>query len=413
MTASVTDPVGQGQLYPQFSLAERDRRWKLVRALMAGADLPVIVVPNNTAHSTDFQSSARWLSHVGGGGDTEVAVTFPVEGEPSACVNRAHTDWAAPVQYWTTKLYNTRRDTVTGVIEHLKEIGAGKGRIGICGLGAGTRTPGGTVWHGFYSRIRETFPDAELVDATPILAEARYQKSEEEIAALQKSIDIIEKGVEAKVAAARPGALDWHVWAEVQAALLRNGSEIPVHCNWVSGPNAVHTRTRPTWRRLETGDLIVNEIEASWIGYRAQQVQPVFVQKVDPVHAELIKVQGEIYARLLEILKPGVTVGELAERTRAFVADAVPAKGPAAGAVGRLNMHGRGQGDDGPLITPSQSRPEQLAVALKENMAFIFKPAVLTADGAHEAVWGDTIIITPKGGRRLGSRPHGHLVSGL
>ncbi|MQA66217.1 MAG: M24 family metallopeptidase [Alphaproteobacteria bacterium] len=413
MTASVTDPIGQGQLYPQFSLAERDRRWKLVRSLMAKEDLPVIVVPNNTGHSTDFQASARWLSHVGGGGDTEVAVTFPLEGEPSACANRANTDWSAPVQHWTTKLYNTRRNTVSGVIEHLRELKTDRGKVGVVGLGAGTRTPMGTILQGFYTQMRDAFPNAQFVDATHILEEARYQKSEEEVAALQKSIDIIEKGIEAKVAAARPGVVDWHIWAAVQSALLMNGSEIPVHCNWVCGPNAKHTRTRATFRKIEKGDLIINEIEASWIGYRAQQVQPVFVQEVDPVHAELIKVQGEVYARLLEILRPGVTVGEMAEKTKEITARALPAKGPAAGARGRLNMHGRGQGDDGPLITPGQVRPEQLARPLRENMAFIFKPAVITADEKYESVWGDTIIITPKGGRRLGSRPHGHLVSGL
>jgi hypothetical protein len=103
----------------------------------------------------------------------------------------------------------------------------------------------------------------------------------------------------------------------------------------------------------------------------------------------------------------------MAEKTKEITARALPAKGPAAGARGRLNMHGRGQGDDGPLITPGQVRPDQLARQLRENMAFIFKPAVITADEKYESVWGDTIIITPKGGRRLGSRPHGHLVSGL
>jgi len=411
MTQTVTAPARQGQLYPEFSLAERDRRWAALRALMAKEGLPVIVVPNNTSHSTDFQASARYLTHVGGGGDTEVACVFPLEGEVTACVNRADTDWSAPVQHWTTNLRNTGRNPASGCVERLRELGAGNGRIGVVGLGPGTRTPMGTILHGFYTQLREAFPDAEFVDATRIVNEVRYVKSAEEIAALQKSIDIIEKGIEAKVAAAGPGAVDWEVWAAVMCALFRNGSEMPVHCNWVSGPNVRHTRTRPTLRRLERGDLIVNEIEASWIGYRSQQVQPVFVEVIHPVHAELIKVQGEVYHRLLEILKPGITVGEMAERTKEFVAAAVPAKGPAAGARGRLNMHGRGAGDDGPLVTPSQIRPEQLAVALKENMAFIFKPGVISADGNCECVWGDTIVITADGGRRLGSRPHGHLVS--
>ena len=35
--------------------------------------------------------------------------------------------------------------------------------------GGGTRTPEGTISHGFWVQLRETFPDAEIVDATPIL----------------------------------------------------------------------------------------------------------------------------------------------------------------------------------------------------------------------------------------------------
>ena len=125
----------------------------------------------------------------------------------------------------------------------------------------------------------------------------------------------------------------------------------------------------------------------------------------------MIKVQRDVYNALMERLKPGVTVGELASLTEQFCAKMRPTSGPAAGCTALLNMHGRGQGDDGPLITPSQRRPEQLAVALKENMAFIFKPSVISADGACDCLFGDTIIITDKGGKRLGSRPHGHIVS--
>ena len=99
-------------------------------------------------------------------------------------------------------------------------------------------------------------------------------------------------------------------------AMTRNGSELPIHCFWVSGKNPKRTLTRPSMRLLERGDVIINEIEASWIGYRAQGVQPVFVEVIDPVQAELIKVQREIFNRVVESLKPGVTVGELAELTK-------------------------------------------------------------------------------------------------
>jgi Xaa-Pro aminopeptidase len=163
-------------------------------------------------------------------------------------------------------------------------------------------------------------------------------------------------------------------------------------------------------RILERGDLIINEVEASWIGYRSQGVQPVFVEVADPMHLELIKVQREVFNRVLENLKPGITVRELAEVTESTGKRAAPASGRAAGATGQLTMHGRGAGDDGPIITSHAKSPQQLAVALRENMVFIFKPAAIATDGSI-CTWGDTVVVTQNGGRRLGKRPHDLAVS--
>jgi Xaa-Pro dipeptidase len=383
--------------YPRFSLAERDRRWAEIRARMRAAKLDVIVVPNNTGHSTDFQSNARYLTHVGGGGDADIATT-------------AKARWPV-VQDWTSDLREARRRYGKIAVERLKELKIDKGRIGVTGLGTGTRTPEGTISHGFYTALRENFANAELVDATSILTETRYVKSDEEVGVLTKSIEIVEKGVEAKIAAAKPGATDWQVWAAAMAAMLHNGSELPVHCNWVSGKNPVRTLTRPSMRTLERGDMIINELEASWIGYRAQAVQPVFVGAIDPVHQELFKVQKEVFDEVLQLLKPGITVRELAEKTEAIGRRAAPASGAAAGAKTKLTMHGRGAGDDGPIITNHARDPEQLGVALKENMVFICKPSAEKPDGSAICTWGDTVVVTKQGGRRLGKRPHALAVS--
>ncbi len=393
--------------YPRFSLEERDRRWAAVRAKMAEANLDVIVCPNNTGHSTDFQANCRYLSHVGGGGDADIAVVFPLEGEVTAIATSAAPRWPT-VQEWTTDVREARRNYGRVAVERLKELGVEHGRIGITGLGdeAGTRTPEGTIGYGFWKQIREGFPEAELVDATTLLTKVRYVKSAEEVDALQKSMDIVEMGIEAKIAAARVGVLDWEVWAAAQYGMMRNGSEIPVHCNWVSGNNPVRTLTRPSWRRLERGDMIVNELEANWMGYRAQAVQPVFVEVVDPVHAELIKVQREVFEVVRAELKPGISVRELSELAADAGRKAVPSSGPAAGALTKLTLHGRGAGDDGPIITSHARDPEHLSVLMEENMVLIFKPAAETPGGTHICTWGDTVVVTPDGGRRMGKRPH-------
>jgi Xaa-Pro aminopeptidase len=398
--------------YPRFSIAERDRRWKAVRAKMAGHNIDVIVTPQNTGHSMDFQANTRYLTHCGGGGDADIAAVFPLNGEVTAIATSANPRWTT-TQEWTTDVREARRSYGTIIVERLRELAVDHGRIGITGLGEveGTRTPEGTILHGTYKKIREAFPRAEIVDATPILTEVRYIKSPEEIDVLTKSMEIIELAYQAEIEAARPGVKDWDVWAATQYALMRNGSEMPVHCNWISGKNVRRTLTRPSMRVLERGDLIINEIEASWIGYRSQGVQPVFVGDADPLHQELIKVQREIFNRVLENLKPGVTVKELAELTIKAAAAAAPKSGPAAGARGSLNMHGRGAGDDGPIITAHAKSPHQLATQLQENMIFICKPSALSADGQSLCTWGDTVKITPQGGKRLGKRPHDLAVS--
>lgn len=398
--------------YPRFSLAERDRRWKAVRELMRQQRIDVIVAPQNTGHSMDYQANTRYLTHCGGGGDSDIAAVFPLEGEVTAIATSAAPRWPT-VQDWTRDIREARRNYGRVIVERLKELKVERGRIGITGLGEveGTRTPEGTILYGTWKQIREAFLSAELVDATSILTEVRYVKSQEEIEALTKSMEIVELGYQAEIAAAKPGVKDWEVWAETQCAFMRNGSEMPVHCNWVSGKNPKRTLTRPSMRVLERGDLIINEIEASWIGYRAQGVQPVFVEVADPAHQELIKVQREVFNRACERLKPGITVGELAELTRRAGAEAAPKSGPAAGARAELTMHGRGAGDDGPIITSHARSPRQLAVALRENIVFICKPSAISADGNSICTWGDTVVVTPHGGRRLGKRAHGLAVS--
>jgi Xaa-Pro aminopeptidase len=400
--------------YPRFSLAERDRRWAAVRKLMAARGIDVIVAPQNTGHSMDFQADARYLTHCGGGGDADIAAVFPLDGDVTAIATSAVPRWTPRVQNWTVDVREARRDYGKQIVGRIRELGLKKPRIGITGLGeiGGTRSPEGLIIHGTWQRIRDAFPDSELVDATDILMTVRDVKSEEEVACLTKAVQIIEKGYEAEIAAARSGAVDWEVWAATQYGLLKNGSEAPIHCNWISGPNVVRTLTRPTFRVLERGDLIINELEACWIGYQAQGVQPVFVEEANPIHVELIKIQRDVFNQVLAATKPGSTLGQLSQIADGAVAAAMPRSGPVAGAKARLTMHGKGAGDDGPIITSAARDPRHLTYELKENMTFTFKPSVSTADGSSICTWGDTVVVTPRGGRRLGTRPHDLAISG-
>src|SRR4026207_391032 len=195
--------------YPRFSTAERDRRWKAVRALMTAQNLDVIVTPQNSGHSADYQANTRYLPHCGGG-EPDLAAVFPLEDEVTAIATSAAPRWPT-VQDWVTDVREARGNYGRAIVERLKELNLERGRIGITGLGEveGTRTPEGTIFYGTWRQIREAFPHAELIDVTAIPDEGRYVKSQEEIDALAKSAEINELAIQGEIEAAKVGAQGW------------------------------------------------------------------------------------------------------------------------------------------------------------------------------------------------------------
>ena len=78
--------------YPRFSIAERDRRWAAVRALMRAQNHDVIVTPQNSGHSADYQANTRYLTHCGGR-EPDLASVFPLEGKVTAIATSAAPRW--------------------------------------------------------------------------------------------------------------------------------------------------------------------------------------------------------------------------------------------------------------------------------------------------------------------------------
>ncbi|MFI5270244.1 MAG: hypothetical protein ACHQ7M_22930, partial [Chloroflexota bacterium] len=65
-------------------------------------------------------------------------------------------------------------------------------------------------------------------------------------------------------------------------------------------------------------------------------------------------------------------------------------------------MHGRGLGDDSPLFTPSSG--DDTGWVLEENAVFMVKPLIMTEGRRRSVCLGDSVVCTPNGARRLGSR---------
>lgn len=402
--------------YRRFSLAERDRRWAALRRLMQRDGVAAIVAPQNPGNSTDWQSDARYISHCGGGADASIAAVIPLEGDVTVVATSAAERWGPSIQSWVSDVREANRRYGQVVGERLRELGLTNERIGLAG--GGTRSPEGTIMEGTYRAIASAVPHATFVDVSELLQEVREQKSEEELAVLQCSVDLIERAVEAQARAAQPGVPDYVVWAEAMHAMFARGSELSVHFNWVAGTHPGRTLMRPTGRSLVAGDVIVAELESSVIGYRAQQIRPVAVNDADPLFFELSKMHGELYPRILEVFHPGISVGELIEKTIQAGKSLALRSGPLADVRTSLIVHGRGLGDDRPLLlTDLDAKPmydgteRTMGFRFPENGVYIVKPTIATRDKKYQFIWGDTVLLAAGGARRMGRSPHGLVVS--
>lgn len=395
---------------PTFSLQERDRRWSLVREAMERENVDCLITPNNSGHSGHFQAESRYLTRCGG--DADIACVFPLEGEVTLIATRCE-NWRE-TQDWVSDLREAHGAHGQTTAQRLREVTLPRRRVGIVGLGGYVRAPEGIVLHGFMQALTEAFPAVEWVDFTNQLQGIRMVKSDEEVGFLARSTELVERAIRRIEQVARPGIKDYEVWGAMIGEICKGGSELPFHTHWGSGIRPT-TLTRPTHGTLHRGHLIVNEIEAAFGGYHAQGVQPFAIQDCDVVYKDLYAMHADYWQRCFEEVRIGRTVGEVDEQCRAFAAAILPVGSRYAKPSGRLAMHGRGLGSDAPLVTGSGRGEATMAQVFAPGWAFVFKPnlQVDAANRRYSAGWGDTVVMTEQGPRRLGSRPPGLIITGV
>jgi Xaa-Pro aminopeptidase len=173
---------------PAFAREERDRRWRKTREEMTrqGVDL-LLVIPTR-----QYPGDALFLA------DQNGPVIFPLAGDPifvnpRPLYNLPPEAWIQDVRAATTT-GTTAVPTGAAVASILRDMKVGRKRVAISGMRGGpytyVRQPEGNLNYTTIEEIKAALPNAEIVDGTPITSEARYVKSEAEIAVLQRSVEI-------------------------------------------------------------------------------------------------------------------------------------------------------------------------------------------------------------------------------
>jgi Xaa-Pro aminopeptidase len=388
----------QQNLIPLPSVAERDRRYKKVRERMAQEGLDVLLLPANHSRWEQMMADSRYLSGIGGFA-TEVFTVFPLEGDPTAYVfNRA--GWWKQAQNWTADVRDGRNRWAQNAIEKLREMGFTKGKIGISGLAGLVRAPEGIISYSTVEALRKAFPEAQIVNATQLVQQARAIKSDEEIDFLQRSMDIIEEMIQAMKETARPGVTEKELYAQMLHTMLSHNGELPTLFFLGTGPDATQSTFVPTNRVIQAGDRVVNEIEAKYGGYAAQAVCPMVLGRPKDNLEEMVDLSAACFYAILEQMRPGVMFGTLFNLYQKTVEE----KGKGKYHWSHPMMHSRGLGDDAPALMGDSDIERFGKERLEKGMVFILKPRVRQASGRGSASIGDTVVVEQDGARRLGRR---------
>lgn len=362
---------------------------------MARDGLDAFIAPENTGHYEHWQSDVRYLTQVGGN-CVDAAALVTLDHDPIAFVSEG--SWpglAAP--HWGVPVLPTQRAFADAMIPVMKDLGLEGRRIGVSGMTSGMRAPEGTIKYGTMRKLMEGLPTSTFVDATMVGQEARYVKSAEEIAMLERADALVESALTALYETARPGVRESEVYAAMVAAMVRDGGELPTMISWFSGPYGQRAQrlTMASQRTIGKNWYISQECEGRLAGYVAQRMQPVFIG--GPVPDELragFEAQTRALYACWEALKPGATFAELM---------AISARaGEGSGFTTELIMHGRGLGDDAPMLNRGRVHLDMGEV--KENCVFQVKPGA-ARPGFDGCTWADSVVVTPNGARRLGTQP--------
>ncbi len=164
-----------------------------------------------------------------------------------------------------------------------------------------------------YRSLRESFAQAEVLDASRFLFEVRQVKSPAEIAVMRECAKITDVGARTFQTAAREGQRERDILAEVESAMKKAGSdEVSFSTQVGSGPRTATICPYATDRRLSDGDLVQLDCGATYCGYRGDISRIAIIGKPSPRQRAFLDVTAEMYDAMVKAIRPGITAAKIA-----------------------------------------------------------------------------------------------------
>lgn len=372
-----------------LTLEERDRRWQTIRKEMEKRGLDCLLIWGGYGRQRNCDANLVYMSNV----NAEGYLTFPLQDQPTLFTFQGH-----PIP-WIKDGRTGHPKYAKAISQRLRELRLERGKIGVVGI-SGYESELGFPYV-TYNLLMQSFPDARFSDATDIIEEARVIKSPAEIKCLETGAEIGMKVIQAIIDTARPGVKESVVRAKMMDTMFLEGCEPFSMVLFHVGKELVHGAqggffTPPKPKVLEKGDIIHTEFDARYEGYKAQFNQPFSLGKPGPEWQDIFDVCIESLNTALNVLKPGITIGEL---NAAFL----PPIKKAGYVQNTPNFHGLGLAIEEPFsafVGQPDYEPDNDRV-IQAGMVLELEPPVISRDFKRGTTIGCPTLVTENGYRLL------------
>lgn len=152
----------------------------------------------------------------------------------------------------------------------------------------------------------------DVVDGQQLMQQARIIKTQDEITLLNTACMMVDAAYEELYRAMRPGMRENECVALVNKVLYDLGSEHVEGVNAISGERCNPHPHVYTDRVLRPGDPAYFDILHSYMGYRTCYYRTFFIGSASPAQVDAYKRCRDYLDAAIEMIRPGVTTGEVA-----------------------------------------------------------------------------------------------------
>jgi len=247
------------------------------------------------------------------------------------------------------------------------------------------------------TKLNEIDKRSELVSLRNPVGTIRQIKDEEEIQLLRQAAILGSRGYDFVSSILEEGISEKEVAMHLEFFWKKEGGDRLAFDPIIAfGPNTSMPHYRAGDTRLERDQPVLIDIGVVWKGYHSDMTRTIFFGTPDSQVLEIYDVVKQAQELALELVRPGITAGELDAASRGYITEC---------GFGDLFSHGLGHGvgleiHEGPSLN---SRVPFKDVQLQEGMVITIEPGIYLP-GIGGVRIEDTVVVTADGHENLTDR---------